>query len=335
MPFRRIGRARPRYHAAIAVIASERADSVMTMAETPAGETLEAPGRIGVMYDRDLPPEGLADFARQVEAGGADELWLVEDLRWAGSIASAATALAVTRTLRVGIGISPAPLRNPALLAMELAALARINPGRVIAGLGHGVPEWMRQVGAGTPHRLALLEETIGAVRALLRGGEVTVHGRVVHVDGVQLVHPPHEVPPVIGGVIGPRSLELVGRVADGTLIVEGRGPAEVLRTRAVIDKARADADVDGPHSLRLYTHLRIDEDVEKARAAMAPIVTEYSGLLGVPAEEVFTIAGDAAQVAARIRELWQAGVDTVILRPVGERPAVQFAKAVDALRAH
>lgn len=299
------------------------------MAET---SSTAASGRIGVMYDRDLPPEGLADFAREVEASGADELWMVEDLRWAGSIASAATALAVTRTLRVGIGISPAPLRNPALLAMELAALARISPGRLIAGLGHGVPEWMEQVGAGTPHRLALLEETIGAVRALLRGGEVTVHGSAVHIDGVQLVHPPREVPSVIGGVIGPRSLEVVSRAADGTLIVEGRGPQDVERIRAVVEKARADASVDGPYSLRIYTHLCIDEDADKVRATMAPVVAEYSRLLGVPAQDVFSVAGGAAEVATRIRELWQAGIDTVILRPVGDHPAEQFAKAVAAL---
>lgn len=289
------------------------------------------------MYDRDLPPEGLADFAREVEAGGADDLWLVEDLRWAGSIASAATALAATRTLRVGIGIAPAPLRNPALLAMEFAALARIHPGRLVAGIGHGVPEWMEQVGAGTPHRLALLRETIDAVRALLRGEEVTVHGRVVHLDGVRLVHPPRVVPPVIAGVIGPRSLELSGRVADGTLIVEGRGPNDVLGVRALIEKGRVDADTarERPHSLLIFTHLCIDEDADKVRAALAPIIADYSEMLGVAPQDVFTVSGGPADVAARVRALWQAGVDTVILRPVGERPAEQFVKAVAAVHEH
>src|SRR5690348_9574786 len=99
--------------------------------------------RIGVMYDRDWAPEGLLPFARDVEALGVDDLWVVEDLGWTGSIASAAAALAVTERLRVGIGITPAPLRSPALLAMELGALARMFPGRLTAGVGHGVREWM------------------------------------------------------------------------------------------------------------------------------------------------------------------------------------------------
>ncbi|HEX8628173.1 MAG TPA: LLM class flavin-dependent oxidoreductase, partial [Catenuloplanes sp.] len=184
--------------------------------------------RLGVMFDRDRPPEDLAGFAAAMDAAGVADLWVVEDIGWAGSVASAAIALAASRRLRVGIGIAPAPLRNPMLLAMELATLARAYPGRFVAGVGHGVPEWMRQVGADTPHRLALLEETITALRALLRGRTVTVDGRAVHLDGVRLVHPPAVPPPIVAGVVRPRSLRLSGRVADGTVIAEGHGPAGI-----------------------------------------------------------------------------------------------------------
>lgn len=285
------------------------------------------------MFDRDLPPESLAEFARAVEAAGADDLWLVEDLRWAGSIASAATALAATRALRVGIGIAPAPLRNPALLAMEFGTLARLHPGRLAAGIGHGVPEWMTQVGASVPHKLALLEETISAVRAILRGEEVSVDGRAIHLEGMRLVHPPRQPPPVIAGVIGPRSLESAGRVADGTLIVEGRGPDDLPGIRALIEKGRAHAAAGRPHELIIFTHLCLGEDREKVRGAIAPILADYSRLLGVPQERVFTVSGDAAQVARQVRRLWEAGVDTVVLRPVGDEPARQFAEAAAALR--
>lgn len=295
-------------------------------------ETSAGPRRLGVMFDRDLPPESLARFAREAEAAGADDLWVVEDLRWAGSIASAATALAATGTLRVGIGIAPAPLRNPALLAMELGTLARMYPGRLAAGIGHGVPEWMAQVGAGVPGKLALLEETIGAVRAILRGEEVSVDG-AIHLERVRLVHPPRVPPPVIAGVIGRRSLELAGRVADGTLIVEGRGPDDLPGIRALIDKGRADAGADRAHELIIFTHLCLGEEEERVRAALAPILAEYSGLLSVPPERVFTASGGAAEVALRVRQLWDAGVHTVILRPVGAEPTRQLAEAVAALR--
>ncbi|MGH6654993.1 MAG: LLM class flavin-dependent oxidoreductase [Actinocrinis sp.] len=298
-------------------------------------ETSAGPRRLGVMYLRDQPPEQLIEFARAAEACGADDLWVVEDLTWAGGVSSAASALAVTSSLRVGIGITPAPLRNPALLAMELATLARMHPGRLVAGIGHGVPEWMDQVGAGTRQRLALLEETIAAVRGLLNGERVTIDGSTVHIDGVQLVHPPHVVPPIIAGVIGPRSLELAGRIADGTLVVEGRGPREIAAIHALVEKGRASGDLaaDRPHELYNFAMLCLDEDPERLRTTLSPMLDAYSQMLGVPRDEVFAAAGGPADVAARVHELWDAGIGTVILRPVGDDPLGQLAGTVEALR--
>jgi alkanesulfonate monooxygenase SsuD/methylene tetrahydromethanopterin reductase-like flavin-dependent oxidoreductase (luciferase family) len=187
------------------------------------------------MFDSDRAPEELAAFAAGAEEAGADDLWVVEDLGWAGSISSATIALAATDHLRVGIGIAPAALRNPALLAMELATLARAYPGRLVPGLGHGVAEWMRQVGAEATSKLALLEETIVGVRALLGGETVSARGREVTIDGVRLVHPPAEVPPLVTGVVRPKSLELSGRVADGTIRIsaspDGESPMRSGRT--------------------------------------------------------------------------------------------------------
>ena len=203
--------------------------------------------RIGFMFDRDRPPEELPGFAAELDELGADDLWVVEDLGWAGSISAAAVALAASRRLRVGIGIAPVALRNPVLLAMELATLARVHPGRLVAGVGHGVPEWMRKVGAERDRKLALLEENIQAVRGLLAGEEVVFAGREVTVDGVRLVHPPREVPPIVTGVVRPRSLELSGRVADGTILAEGTGPAEL--TAAIEHIGRAARRATGPRT--------------------------------------------------------------------------------------
>src|SRR3954468_15680920 len=149
------------------------------------------------MFDRGRSPEELTGFASLLEELGADDLWVVEDLGWTGSISAAALALGATPTLRVGLGIAPVALRNAALLAMEVGNLARVHPGRVAAGVGHGVPEWMRQVGAEPARKLARLEETIVAVRGLLAGDEVELHGREVTVDGLRLVHPPTVTPPI------------------------------------------------------------------------------------------------------------------------------------------
>ncbi|MFF5359951.1 LLM class flavin-dependent oxidoreductase [Streptomyces scabiei] len=283
--------------------------------------------RIGVMHDRDWAPEGLPEFARRAEALGVDDLWVVEDLGWNGGVSAAAVALGATQRLRVGIGIAPAPLRSPALLAMELATLARVFPGRLVAGIGHGVREWMAQVGVAPRSPLALLEETITSVRALLRGERVDLEGREVRLDGVKLVHPPTEVPSVVAGVVRTRSLELSGRVADGTLIAEGHGPRDLARIRELTAKGAA-----GDHTLTVFAFACVGDDPDAVARTLHPHTEGHGAWLGRPQDEVFTVSGDAAGAAAGIRALAEAGADTVVLRFVGEDPLGQL-EAVLATR--
>ncbi|WP_329288826.1 LLM class flavin-dependent oxidoreductase [Streptomyces pseudovenezuelae] len=284
--------------------------------------------RIGVMYDRDWAPEGLPDFARQAEALGLDDLWVVEDLGWNGGVSAAAVALGATERIRVGIGIAPAPLRSPALLAMELATLARMFPGRLVAGIGHGVQEWMAQVGVAARSPLALLEETITSVRTLLRGERVELAGREVRLDGVRLTHPPEEVPPVVAGVVRPRSLELSGRVADGTVIAEGHGPHDLENARALIAKGGATSD----HTLTVFAFACVGDDAAEVARTLHPHVEGHAAWLGRPPHEVFTVSGAAAQAAGHIHELATAGADTVVLRIAGPDPLGQLKAVVEAV---
>ncbi|MFJ2029173.1 LLM class flavin-dependent oxidoreductase [Streptosporangium sp. NPDC087985] len=277
--------------------------------------------RLGVMFDRDLPPESFIPFCRHLDAAEVDDVWVVEDLGWTGSISSAATALAVTERLRVGIGITPAPLRNPALLAMELGNLARMHPHRLAAGIGHGVQDWMRQVGALAPSPLALLEETIVAVRALLRGETVTLRGRAVRIDGVSLVHPPATVPPVLAGVVRPRSLELSGRVAQGTILPEGVGSAQIEDARKLTG--------GGDHELVVFTHLYVGDDATVG-TRLAAGSAEF---LHVEPDEVVMAVGSPEAAADQVRLLWEAGADTVVLRPFGPDPLPQIDLVLAELR--
>lgn len=286
--------------------------------------------RIGLMVDRALPPERLPELAAGAERLGADELWLVEDLGWTGAIATVATALAATSRIHVGIGIVPAPLRSPAVLAMELATLERLHPGRLIAGIGHGVPEWMERIGVSTPSPLALLGETFDAVRTLLAGDEVDAAGRAVNIHGLRLVHPPARVPPLIAGVKGPKSLELAGRVADGTLLAEGSGPAHVVEAHA----AAARGGGSPAHEVSVFVHLAIDDDPAAAQARVSSAATGAAEFLGIPVDQATVAAGSPADAAAVVTALWDSGAASVIVRPVGDDPLEQLERLVAALSA-
>lgn len=282
------------------------------------------------MVDRDLPPERLPGIAADAEQLGADELWLVEDLGWTGAMATVATALAATTRVHVGIGIVPAPLRNPAVLAMELATLERLHPGRLIAGIGHGVGTWMNRVGVTTTSPLALLAETFIAVRTLLSGAQLDLDGRAVHIEALRLVHPPTAVPPLIAGVKGPKSLELAGRIADGTLLAEGSGPTQIAEARRAALRGGAEPSFE----VSVFVHLAIDDDPARARRRIAPAATGAAEFLGIPVEEATVAAGTAADAAAIVRSLWAAGAASVIVRPIGDDPSGQLARLVAELDA-
>jgi 5,10-methylenetetrahydromethanopterin reductase len=289
---------------------------------------------LGMVVRPELAPESLVDRARAAEAAGFRELWLWEDCFLAGGIAAAGTALAATERITVGLGIMPAPVRNAAFAAMEIGALARLHPGRFHAGLGHGVDDWMRQVGAKPASQLGLLEETVAAIRALLAGETVTVEGRYVRLRGVALDHPPASVPPVSIGVRGPKSLELSGRVAGGTVLDTLSSPAYVRWARERIDAGRDAAGRTDAHRVTVYAWCAADAAGEAAVRRAAESLREQGGPQAAflepdtPLGEL-AVAGDDEARARTLAALEQAGADCVVL----VSPDPQFALDPDALR--
>src|SRR5690625_3020239 len=219
---------------------------------------------LGMCFDRTFPSALLPSYARRLEEGGLDELWVIEDCFYTGGVSLAAAALAHTSQLRVGLGILPAVARTAPITAMEIAPLCGLAPGRVIPGIGHGVQSWMEQMGVRPSSPLGALEEVMVAVGRLLDGDTVTVSGEYVQLTDVQLDQPPSPRPPIVAGVRGPRSLALAGRVADGLVLAEATGPAAVRWSRE--QAGRSD---DFP--VTVFTTICIARERENAYRIMAP----------------------------------------------------------------
>jgi alkanesulfonate monooxygenase SsuD/methylene tetrahydromethanopterin reductase-like flavin-dependent oxidoreductase (luciferase family) len=218
---------------------------------------------LGVCFPREFPPADLLPSAQAVEQSGIDDLWLVEDCFFTTAPSLAAAAMASTERIGIGIGILPAVARNPAIVAMELATLAGLGPGRLIGGIGHGMQEWMGQIGALYPSPLTALAEVLDAVRALLRGEQVTAEGRFVRLQEVRLDRPPQPVPPVLAGVFGPKSLALAGRHADGLVLADWPVPDYVRRARQL-------ADGGDNFQVAAFATASLDADRGVARARIA-----------------------------------------------------------------
>jgi alkanesulfonate monooxygenase SsuD/methylene tetrahydromethanopterin reductase-like flavin-dependent oxidoreductase (luciferase family) len=273
---------------------------------------------LGTVFRPQLPPERLRPVARAADEAGLEELWLWEDCFLESGIASAAAVLAWTERLRVGIGVLPVPLRNVALTAMEMATLNRLFPGRVRIGIGHGVQDWMAQVGGRVDSPMTLLREHLSALRALLRGERVSTQGRYVQLDQVALDWPPASPPAVLAGATGPRTLRLSGEVADGTILTARTTPDEVRKARALLGEGRIAAGRTGdpadPHPLVVYV-----------LAATGPGATERleaeqrrSGSEWAPGSWV---TGDAHQIATGVQRWADAGANTVVLQPTEDDP--------------
>jgi 5,10-methylenetetrahydromethanopterin reductase len=251
--------------------------------------------RLGASFRSQIPPEELASYARHVEGLGYEELWVFEDCFLAGGIAAATVALAATERIVVGIGILPAVMRNPVTATLEIAALARMFPGRVLPGFGHGEARWMRQIGAFPASQMAALGETVEVVRRLLHGETVSRNGRYVDLDEVRLDFPPAVVPPISTGVRGPRSLQLSGRVADGTVLAELSTPAYVRWARQQIDLGREQAGRSDAHRVTVYALVGLDP------AGRESVRSEIGALLYQGAAVMFESADSAGRVAELI----------------------------------
>jgi alkanesulfonate monooxygenase SsuD/methylene tetrahydromethanopterin reductase-like flavin-dependent oxidoreductase (luciferase family) len=264
--------------------------------------------RVGVVFRPQLPPERLQEFIASAEAGGLDDVWLWEDCYLEGGVASAATALAWSSSLRIGLGLMPVPFRNPALAAMEIASLARLFPGRFVPAAGHGVLSWMDQVGARVSSPMTLLREWVAAVRSLLHGQTVTVSGQYVRLNGVALDWPPAAVPPLLVGARGPKTLALAGEIADGLVLDADISPDGVR-------KAVATAAAVRPHDVVVYlpsaagpgARERIDAELAQSTRTSAH----------------WSAVGSPEDVADAIRTFAATGATTVILQPTGDDPDV------------
>lgn len=271
--------------------------------------------RIGITYVPYLPPEQLHDLAQTAEDCGLDDLWVWEDCFKQSGIASAATALARTSTIRVGIGLLPVPLRNVALTAMEIATLCRLFPGRLLPGIGHGVQPWMAQVGARVDSPLTLIREYATALRSLLAGQEVTASGRYVHLESVALDWPPDEAPELAMGGDGPRSVALARELADVYLLSAAREDSEIVRARQILSEARRGSSPDRPQLPMVAAQI-----TATGRGARARVDAEVP-FWGKPAGVGIGSAGDAAVVAADLRRLAGLGVTTVAIQPTRDEP--------------
>ncbi|GAB3099951.1 LLM class flavin-dependent oxidoreductase [Isoptericola nanjingensis] len=275
------------------------------------------------------PPSRFVPFARTAEAAGLDEVWLWEDCFLESGPSAAAAMLSATERLRVGIGVMPLPLRNVALTAMETATIDGMFPGRFVPGVGHGVQSWMGQVGARVASPLTLMREQVGALRALLAGERVTTSGRYVTLDDVALDWPPAVAPLVVAAAKGPKTLRLVGEVAQGVVIDGDTGVSGARQAVVLVDEGRAAAGLppvaesapEGEHPFRTVAFAQVatgDGAADRLRRSLARWDVDASSDEALADHASW---GSAEEVADGLRRYVALGATTVVAQPTLDEP--------------
>ncbi|MCP2340160.1 LLM class flavin-dependent oxidoreductase [Actinomadura rupiterrae] len=293
--------------------------------------------RLGIVFGSLTPPEELATGAELAERLGFGELWFSEDCFFTGGVSGLTQMLASTGGITAGLGLASVITRHPAVLAMELAGLARLYPGRTRATIGLGNVGWLKQMGLVPDRPLTAVLETFDVLRALLDGRTVSEPTSAHHFDGIELAFPPEEPPELWIGAVNRRALRAAGAKADGVLLSVLAGPEYVAWARDVIAEGAAEAGRPLPR-ITAFALSAADADASAARDAVRQAVgfflqaeahTDLVGrsphaeavrkaLDGDPFDvpdawiDEFAVAGTPEQVAARLGDLNEAGADSV-----------------------
>ncbi|MSP51852.1 MAG: LLM class flavin-dependent oxidoreductase [Alphaproteobacteria bacterium] len=234
---------------------------------------------VGVGFSSHHRIADLVDYAVIAEAEGYDSFWIGERYYARGMYTVATMVAQATKRLALGLGIVSPFTRHPALIAMETAALDEVAPGRVILGLGVAQISAERQGLADTKPAISL-KEAVAILRSMLAGEATQADGRffTLRSPGAQLVGAtPRPSLPIYLGAMGPKSLQLAGRVADGVVLGMFATPGFVRYARGEIEKGLVAAGRTwADFQLVSYVTFAVDKDSARAKNAVRPQMIGY-----------------------------------------------------------
>ncbi len=300
------------------------------------------PTREQIMEGR--PETGpMLELATRAEAMGFDSIWVGDSLlarpRHEPLTLLAGVAGRVPR-VQIGTAVLLPALRNPVLLAHQVATLDQVSEGRLILGVGIAAdrPNIRAEfAAAGVPFdkRVGRMMEGLRLCKALWTGQPVDWDGRWQVAQGV-LAPVPYRTggPPLwIGGNLQ-ASLERAGKHFDGWFPI---APAPDLFAtqwadikQAARDAGRAAENMTGA----MYLTVAIDENAQRADDRMNAFLENY---YGVPAaatrKRQASYTGPEAGLGAWLDSYAKAGATHLMIRFAGGDHPAQMA-AVARVRA-
>jgi F420-dependent oxidoreductase-like protein len=241
---------------------------------------------LGLTADQQL------EIVREAEAAGFHSVWAAE--AYGSDTATVLSWLAAkTEKIKVGSAIFQMPARTPAMTAMTAATLDNISGGRVLLGIGSSGPQ-VAEGWHGQPFskQLQRTREYVAILRKALARERLEFDGDIYTLplpDGPGkalklMIAPVQERIPIYIAAIGPKNTQLTGEIADGWLPTFF-SPEHVAEFRKLLEEGAARAQnakaIDESFDIAPNVSVSIDDDVERARDAMRPVLALYVGGMG------------------------------------------------------
>lgn len=233
----------------------------------------------------------LLRLAEKAEGLGFDSVWAGDSLL-ARPRHEPLTLLAGvagrTRRVNIGTAVLVVPMRNPVLMAHQIATLDQVSDGRVLLGVGAGIDTpnvhaEFEAAGKTFEKRFGTMLEAVRLMRKLWSSDDVTWDGRW-KVHGGRLAPKPVQAggPPMWGGGSAPASLSRAARHFDGWFPT---GPADAAAWGQKWESVKAEARTHGrnPDAMTgaLYLTISVADNAEKAEENLMAYLNGYYGALG------------------------------------------------------
>jgi probable F420-dependent oxidoreductase len=241
----------------------------MTPPDSAPGTPPARPG-ITIPFDG-IPLHAHREWFARIRELGYTDVWSAE-VDGADGFTPLALAAAWEPELNLGVAITPAYTRGPALLAQSLAAMADAAPGRFACGIGASseviVANWN---GLAFEDQYRRIRDTVRFLKMAFGGEKVTEQFDTFGVKGFRLSRIPEQLPPIYLAALRPGMLRLAGREADGA-ILNWLSAEDVATSVAEVDKAADGA----PRAIVARIFVIVAEDADVARMVGRRMITAY-----------------------------------------------------------
>ena len=275
----------------------------------------------------DADPEAFWSAVDLAEDLAIDSLWLsdrvVSEALSLEPVVALSCVAARTRKMKFGTSVMALPLRNPTVLAKELATLDFLSAGRLLlaVGLGRDDDTELQACGIHRSERAGRTEEMVHLLRALWSGNSVSFQGKYYQLEDVSIAPRPAQAdPPIwVGGRSGP-AFRRTARLADGWLASQ-LTPEEVETAIARIRKYAADYGrrIDDDHFGVLFNFCFAEDPVAAAQVARPYALRNRTD---VDFAETSAL-GTAGDIADAIQRYIDAGASKFVARPACPPEAV------------